>query len=108
MNFIYHVTSLIPKKLSPKGKVFRYAMIADEGCCVLRIIFFVIANYSPSDQKDLLSELDLLKKLKPHPNVIRLLGCVTKDVVRCKGKGVFRKFNNSNSNKAAIGQCRVL
>ena len=108
MNFIYHVTSLIPKKLSPKGKVFRYAMIADEGCCVLKIIFFVIANYSPSDQTDLLSELDLLKKLKPHPNVIRLLGCVTKDVVRCKGKGVFRKFNNSNSNKAEIGQCRVL
>ena len=69
--------------------------------------FFVIANYSPSDHKDLLSELDLLKKLKPHPNVIRLLGCVTKDVVRRKGKGVFRKFNNSNSNKAAIEQCRA-
>ncbi|KAJ7372068.1 hypothetical protein OS493_020492 [Desmophyllum pertusum] len=42
------------------------------------------------DRRDLLSELDLLKKLKPHPNVIKLLGCLTKDVVRCKGRPDFR------------------
>ena len=30
-----------------------------------------------SDRKDLLSELDVMKTLKPHPHVIRLLGCVT-------------------------------
>ncbi|CAH3156324.1 unnamed protein product [Porites lobata] len=35
------------------------------------------ANAPASDKKDLLSELDLMKKLKPHPHVIRLLGCVT-------------------------------
>lgn len=53
----------------------------------------VTDNFSKSDLKDLLSELELLKNLKPHPNVIRLLGCVTKDVVRCKEKEEFRKFN---------------
>ncbi|XP_022807707.1 fibroblast growth factor receptor 2-like isoform X2 [Stylophora pistillata] len=35
-------------------------------------------NASESERKDLLSELELMKKLKPHPYVIRLLGCVTK------------------------------
>ncbi|CAH3170951.1 unnamed protein product, partial [Porites lobata] len=35
------------------------------------------ANAPASDKKDLLSELDVMKKLKPHPHVIKLLGCVT-------------------------------
>lgn len=52
----------------------------------------IVEKSSKSDLKDLLSELDLLKKLKPHPNVIRLLGCVTKDVVRCREKMEFSKF----------------
>jgi len=30
-----------------------------------------------SDKKDLLSELEVMKTLKPHPHVINLLGCVT-------------------------------
>ena len=30
-----------------------------------------------TESKDLLSELEVMKKLKPHPHVIRLLGCVT-------------------------------
>jgi len=32
-----------------------------------------------SEKRDLLSELKLLKKLKPHPHIIRLLGCITTD-----------------------------
>ncbi|KAL9964197.1 hypothetical protein ACROYT_G027796 [Oculina patagonica] len=36
------------------------------------------ANAPESDRKDLLSELELMKKLKPHPHVIKLIGCVTK------------------------------
>ena len=52
----------------------------------------IVETSSKSDLKDLLSELDLLKKLKPHPNVIRLLGCVTKDVVQCREKMEFSKF----------------
>ncbi|XP_078379478.1 tyrosine-protein kinase receptor Tie-1-like isoform X3 [Oculina patagonica] len=35
------------------------------------------ANAAESDRKDLLSELELIKKLKPHPHVIKLMGCVT-------------------------------
>ncbi|XP_073256124.1 proto-oncogene tyrosine-protein kinase receptor Ret-like [Porites lutea] len=35
------------------------------------------ANAPASDKKDLLSELDVMKKLKPHPHVVKLLGCVT-------------------------------
>ncbi|XP_068733694.1 tyrosine kinase receptor Cad96Ca-like [Montipora capricornis] len=35
------------------------------------------ANAPPSDRKDLLSELELMKKVKPHPHVIKLIGCVT-------------------------------
>ena len=38
---------------------------------------FVIENAPESDRKDLLSELKLMKKLKPHPHVIKLMGCVT-------------------------------
>ena len=33
---------------------------------------------SESERKDLLSELELMKQLKPHRHVIKLLGCVTK------------------------------
>ncbi|CAH3161370.1 unnamed protein product [Pocillopora meandrina] len=35
-------------------------------------------NASESERKNLLSELELMKQLKPHPYVIKLLGCVTK------------------------------
>jgi len=34
-------------------------------------------NAPESDKKDLLSELEVMKTLKPHPHVIKLLGCVT-------------------------------
>jgi len=34
-------------------------------------------NSSESDRRDLLRELDTMKQLKPHPHVIKLLGCVT-------------------------------
>ena len=51
-------------------------------------------NSSNSDLRDLLSELDLLKKLKPHPNVIQLKGCLTKDVARCEGKRDLSKWQN--------------
>jgi len=58
------------------------------------IVISFAENASNSDLRDLLSELDLLKKLKPHPNVIQLLGCFTKDVIRCKGRKEFSEFVN--------------
>ena len=42
-------------------------------------MFYSLASASTSDRKDLLSELNLMKQLKPHRHVIRLLGCVTED-----------------------------
>ncbi|XP_067030252.1 tyrosine kinase receptor Cad96Ca-like isoform X2 [Acropora muricata] len=41
-------------------------------------IKMVKANAAESDKRDLKSELELMKTLKPHPHVIKLLGCVTK------------------------------
>ncbi|XP_044171636.1 fibroblast growth factor receptor 2-like [Acropora millepora] len=40
-------------------------------------IKMVKANACESDKRDLKSELKLMKTLKPHPHVIKLLGCVT-------------------------------
>ena len=40
-------------------------------------IAFIVANAAESDKRDLKSELELMKTLKPHPHVIKLLGCVT-------------------------------
>ncbi|XP_044180198.1 fibroblast growth factor receptor 3-like [Acropora millepora] len=34
-------------------------------------------NAQDIERKDLFSELEVMKKLKPHPHVIKLLGCVT-------------------------------
>ena len=39
---------------------------------------YLADDASGSERKDLLSELDLMKQLKLHPYVIKLLGCVTK------------------------------
>ena len=43
----------------------------------LRIVRLFLASAPESDRGDLLSELEVMKTLKPHPHVIRLLGCVT-------------------------------
>lgn len=34
-------------------------------------------NARETDREDLMSELEVMKKLKPHPYVIKLMGCVT-------------------------------
>ena len=36
---------------------------------------FAVANATKENKQDLLAELELMKTLEPHPNVIRLLGC---------------------------------
>ena len=41
------------------------------------LLSLYVANAPDSDRKDLLSELELMKKLKPHPHVIKLVACVT-------------------------------
>ena len=39
--------------------------------------FEYLGNATESDKRDLMTELDTMKQLKPHPHVIKLLGCVT-------------------------------
>ena len=41
------------------------------------ILFYSLANAAESDKRDLMKELETMKQLKPHPYVIKLLGCVT-------------------------------
>ena len=45
----------------------------------IAFLFFrlFLVSAPESDTRDLLSELEVMKTLKPHPHVIRLLGCVT-------------------------------
>lgn len=38
------------------------------------------SNAAESDKRDLMKELETMKQLKPHPYVIKLLGCVTESV----------------------------
>ena len=45
--------------------------------------FFFLAYAPASDKKDLLSEVDVMKKLKPHSHVIKRLGCVTETGMGC-------------------------
>ena len=51
------------------------------------LCLFDLANAPESDKRDLKSELDLMKTLKPHPHVIKLLGCVTET-----GKGIYELY----------------
>ena len=62
----------------------------------LRNFFWVLilANAPASDKKDLLSELDVMKKLKPHPHVIKLLGCVTETGKGCVKRVTFQFLEN--------------
>ena len=46
-------------------------------------VWLLLDTAPESDRKDLLSELEVMKTLKPHPHVIKLLGCVTES-----GKGL--------------------
>ena len=48
------------------------------------LLSLYIANAPDSDRKDLLSELELMKKLKPHPHVIKLMACVTESGKRIR------------------------
>ena len=59
---------------------------------------FVVEESSLLDSRDLWYELNLLKKLQavPHPNVVQLLGCLTKDIFQCEGRE-FSMFGSFHS-----------
>ena len=67
--------------------------------------FSSLANASTSDRKDLLSELNLMKQLKPHHHVIRLLGCVTEDGKHRKNSALPSSLNFlDNENRVGIAK----
>ena len=45
--------------------------------CQMLHFSFWMENAPETDKKDLLSELELMKKLRPHTHVIQLIGCVS-------------------------------
>ena len=55
----------------------------------------LLAKARETDKKDLLSELELMKTLKPHPHVIKLLGCVTESG---KSDKLFKMFVLKHEN----------
>ena len=61
------------------------------------LLSLYIANAPDSDRKDLLSELELMKKLKPHPHVIKLVACVTESGKRINIplRVLLRRFSSS-------------
>ena len=50
---------------------------------IFLLVFNAPANAAESDKRDLMKELDTMKQLKPHPYVIKLLGCVTESGMFC-------------------------
>jgi len=38
---------------------------------------YIAENAPETDKRDLLSELEIIKQLKPYPHIIKVLGCVT-------------------------------
>ena len=44
----------------------------------LVFVIYLLENDSETARRDLLAELELLKLIEPHPNVIGLLGCCTR------------------------------
>ena len=78
------------------------------------LLFLSAANVPASDRKDLLSELELMKNLKPHPHVIKLMGCVTENsVVLIFEKIIFLSFSfventNMRRKKRDMVNCKRL
>ena len=63
------------------------------------------ANAAESDKRDLMKELETMKQLKPHPYVIKLLGCVTESGMLCLWRFNFavRIFLTINSVRLVDG-----
>ncbi|XP_066024991.1 uncharacterized protein [Pocillopora verrucosa] len=61
------------------GQVAKATVINQQGRAkkTLVTVKMLKENASEAERKDLLSELELMKQLKPHPYIIKLLGCVT-------------------------------
>ena len=72
------------------------------------IVFLPLtANAQRKDQVDFLNELELMKRMKPHKNVLQLLGCCVEkgtQIVDCV-IALFRSCNTENNMGRKTGYC---
>lgn len=54
-------------------------------------------NATEKERSDLLQELEVMKMLDPHPNVVRLLGCCTEKGKHCNFRSHARISENFRS-----------
>ncbi|CAB4028798.1 proto-oncogene tyrosine- kinase receptor Ret-like, partial [Paramuricea clavata] len=64
------------------GFVFKAIVTTGENSSETKVVAvkMVKEEASSSDRQDLLAELEIMKKLKPHPNVVSLIGAVLNEV----------------------------
>ena len=64
------------------GFVFKAILTTGESSAEKKVVAvkMVKEEASSSDREDLLAELEIMKKLKPHPHVVSLIGAVRNDV----------------------------
>lgn len=60
-----------------KGEVPMTSGNNSPGCIQVVAVKMLKENTTEKEKKDLMDELKLMKRLDPHPNVVRLLGCVS-------------------------------
>lgn len=60
-----------------KGEVTMTPGSHSVGCVQVVAVKMLKENTTEKEKKDLMDELKLMKRLDPHPNVVRLLGCVS-------------------------------
>ena len=69
---------------SVKHFVFLFTANAKYELCTLKVCTFAILvnvfedEHSADQRRDLMSELEVMRKIPAHPHVVKLLGCVTK------------------------------
>ena len=72
-------SSVIAPSITVKVQTYRFAFTMDISIIhKICVVMYSAENATDENRQDLLSELNLMKNLEPHQNVIQLLGCVTK------------------------------
>ena len=75
--------SLICLLVKPKNSLYEIFVVSVISVPMIeynvsRLHLPTIENVQQKDVQDMLSELELMKSLQPHPHVVRLIGCCTK------------------------------
>ena len=68
--------------IQPRMGIDIVSIIFDNLCH--KFVLKLVGKARETDKKNLLSELEVMKTLKPHPHVIKLLGCVTESGINHK------------------------